>query len=72
MTAGDLKQFLNKKVDYYDQPFFIFDYPISIPHFKKTGYRNCRVFCRHLLMGKSHHNYSEIQRTDGDHEYVAT
>ncbi len=32
MKAGDLKQFLNKKVDEYNQPSFIKDDPISIPH----------------------------------------
>jgi len=32
MAAGDLKQFLNKKVDKYNQPSFILDDPISIPH----------------------------------------
>jgi uncharacterized protein (TIGR02757 family) len=32
MTAGDLKQFLNKKVDEYNQPSFIKNDPISIPH----------------------------------------
>jgi uncharacterized protein (TIGR02757 family) len=32
MIAGDLKQFLNKKVDEYNQPSFIKDDPISIPH----------------------------------------
>src|SRR5258706_1723566 len=32
ITAGNLKQFLNKKVDEYNQPFFIKSDPISIPH----------------------------------------
>ena len=32
MSAGDLKQFLDKKVDEYNQPSFIKDDPISIPH----------------------------------------
>jgi uncharacterized protein (TIGR02757 family) len=32
MAAGDLKQFLNKKVDKYNQPSFVLDDPISIPH----------------------------------------
>jgi len=31
--AGDLKQFLETKVDKYNQPSFILDDPISIPHF---------------------------------------
>jgi uncharacterized protein (TIGR02757 family) len=33
MTAGDLKQFLERKVDEYNQPSFIRGDPISIPHF---------------------------------------
>jgi uncharacterized protein (TIGR02757 family) len=32
MTAGNLKQYLKKKVDEYNQPSFINDDPISIPH----------------------------------------
>lgn len=32
MNAGDLIEFLNKKVDEYNQPFFIDNDPISIPH----------------------------------------
>jgi len=32
MIAGDLIEFLNKKVDEYNQPFFIDADPISIPH----------------------------------------
>jgi uncharacterized protein (TIGR02757 family) len=32
MTQNKLKIFLNKKVDQYNQPFFIADDPISIPH----------------------------------------
>lgn len=32
MIAHELKEFLDKKVDEYNQPFFIVDDPISIPH----------------------------------------
>jgi uncharacterized protein (TIGR02757 family) len=32
MAADNLIEFLNKKVDQYNQPFFIGDDPISIPH----------------------------------------
>jgi uncharacterized protein (TIGR02757 family) len=32
MTQNKLKIFLNKKVEQYNQPFFIADDPISIPH----------------------------------------
>ena len=32
MVTGKLKSFLDKKVDQYNQPFFIQDDPISIPH----------------------------------------
>jgi uncharacterized protein (TIGR02757 family) len=32
MEAGKLKAFLDKKVDEYNQPFFIKDDPVSIPH----------------------------------------
>src|ERR1700753_4293258 len=32
MNPQELKDFLNKKVDEYNQPFFIKDDPISIPH----------------------------------------
>jgi uncharacterized protein (TIGR02757 family) len=32
MKAGNLIEFLNKKVDEYNQPFFIAGDPISIPH----------------------------------------
>jgi uncharacterized protein (TIGR02757 family) len=32
MTAGDLRQFLDKKVDEFNQPSFIKEDPISIPH----------------------------------------
>ena len=32
MNNNELKLFLNKKVDQYNQPFFIAAYPISIPH----------------------------------------
>jgi len=32
MKAGDLKEFLDKKVDEFNQPSFIKDDPISIPH----------------------------------------
>jgi uncharacterized protein (TIGR02757 family) len=32
MNKKELKAFLDKKVDEYDQPFFIKDDPISIPH----------------------------------------
>lgn len=32
MKAGNLLEFLNRKVDEYDQPFFIANDPISIPH----------------------------------------
>ncbi len=32
MTQKELKIFLNKKVNQYNQPFFIADDPISIPH----------------------------------------
>lgn len=32
MNKTHLKQFLNKKVDFYNQPFFIKDDPISVPH----------------------------------------
>jgi len=32
MTAGDLRQFLNQKVDEFNQPSFIKNDPISIPH----------------------------------------
>ena len=37
MDKRDLKNFLDKKVDEYNQPFFIYNDPISIPHrFSKT------------------------------------
>ena len=32
MNTGNLKEFLEKKVDEYNQPFFIKDDPVSIPH----------------------------------------
>ncbi|MBL7756714.1 MAG: DUF2400 family protein, partial [Chitinophagaceae bacterium] len=32
MAAGSLKKFLDKKVDTYNQPFFIKSDPICIPH----------------------------------------
>jgi uncharacterized protein (TIGR02757 family) len=32
MASKDLKKYLDSKVDEYDQPFFIKDDPISIPH----------------------------------------
>jgi len=32
MTTGNLEEFLNKKVDEFNQPFFIENDPISIPH----------------------------------------
>src|ERR1044071_6103631 len=32
MINGELKSFLDKKVDQYNQPFFIEDDPVSIPH----------------------------------------
>ncbi|MBK5270014.1 MAG: TIGR02757 family protein, partial [Bacteroidia bacterium] len=32
MNKTELKDFLNKKVDAYNQPFFIKDDPVSIPH----------------------------------------
>ena len=32
MNHHTLKKFLDKKVDAYNQPFFITDDPISIPH----------------------------------------
>jgi len=32
MQSGNLLEFLNKKVDQYDRPFFIAEDPISIPH----------------------------------------
>ncbi|MBC7948367.1 MAG: DUF2400 family protein, partial [Chitinophagaceae bacterium] len=32
MTKKALKEFLDRKVDQYNQPFFIKDDPISIPH----------------------------------------
>jgi uncharacterized protein (TIGR02757 family) len=32
MISEDLKEFLDKKVDEYNQPFFIKDDPISVPH----------------------------------------
>jgi uncharacterized protein (TIGR02757 family) len=32
MVIGKLKSFLDKKVDQYNQPFFIQDDPVSIPH----------------------------------------
>jgi uncharacterized protein (TIGR02757 family) len=32
MKAGDLADFLNKKGDEYDQPFFVAGDPVSIPH----------------------------------------
>ena len=32
MDAGNLIEFLNKKVDQYNQPFFIEEDPLSIPH----------------------------------------
>ncbi|HET9826618.1 MAG TPA: TIGR02757 family protein [Chitinophagaceae bacterium] len=32
MTAGDLRQFLDKKVDEFNQPSFIKDDPVSVPH----------------------------------------
>jgi uncharacterized protein (TIGR02757 family) len=32
MISGKLKSFLEKKVDEYNQPFFIVDDPVSIPH----------------------------------------
>lgn len=32
MRAGDLKQFLDKKVDEYNRPSFILQDPISVPH----------------------------------------
>ncbi|HEY2720881.1 MAG TPA: TIGR02757 family protein [Chitinophagaceae bacterium] len=32
MNSGDLIEFLNKKVDTYNQPFFIKHDPISVPH----------------------------------------
>ena len=36
MTAGDLRQFLNKKVDEFNQPSFVIEDPISIPHLFST------------------------------------
>ncbi len=33
MTTGNLEEYLNKKVDEFNQPFFIENDPISIPHF---------------------------------------
>jgi uncharacterized protein (TIGR02757 family) len=32
MTAGNLRQFLNKKVDEFNQPSFVMEDPIAIPH----------------------------------------
>src|SRR5262245_51518712 len=32
MNTGDLEEYLNKKVDEFNQPFFIENDPISIPH----------------------------------------
>src|SRR5580765_2226225 len=32
MHTGDLKDYLNRKVDEYNQPFFIAHDPVSIPH----------------------------------------
>ena len=32
MTTDELKRFLDKKVDAYNQPFFITEDPISVPH----------------------------------------
>jgi len=32
MTTGNLEDFLNKKVDEFNQPFFIENDPVSIPH----------------------------------------
>ena len=32
MNAGNLEEFLNKKVDEFNQPFFIDTDPVSIPH----------------------------------------
>jgi hypothetical protein len=32
MNTGNLEEFLNKKVDEFNQPFFIETDPVSIPH----------------------------------------
>jgi hypothetical protein len=32
MNTGNLEEYLNKKVDEFNQPFFIENDPISIPH----------------------------------------
>ena len=40
MIKQSLKEFLDKKVDEYNQPFFIESDPVCIPHLfkKKAGY----------------------------------
>jgi Protein of unknown function (DUF2400). len=72
MEAGDLKQFLNKKVDKYNQPFFILDDPISIPHlFSKKQDIEIAGFFAAIFSWGNRTTIPKIQRTDAAHGYVA-
>ena len=59
MNKTGLKDFLDKKVDEYNQPFFIHDDPISIPHrfSKKQDIEIAGFICRDFCLGQPKKHY---------------
>jgi hypothetical protein len=73
MNAGNLEEFLNKKVDEFNQPFFIDTDPVSIPHLfsKKQDMEIAGFFAAIFSVGKSYHDHPKNKRTDAANGYVA-
>lgn len=54
-----LKDFFDEKVQQYDQPGFIKDDPVCIPHLftKKQDIEIAGFFCSYFCLGQPYHHY---------------
>jgi hypothetical protein len=72
MNTGNLEEFLNKKVDEFNQPFFIETDPVSIPHlFSKKQDMEIAGFFAAIFSWEIVPRSSENKRTDAANGYVA-
>ena len=73
MNAGNLEEFLNKKVDEFNQPFFIETDPVSIPHLfsKKQDIEIAGFFAAIFSWGNRTTIIRKNKRTDAANGHVA-
>ena len=59
ITNEKLKDFLDRKVDEYNQPSFINSDPVCIPHLftKKQDIEIAGLFCGFVCLGQPHYHY---------------